>query len=69
MYYFATQGLRTLVIGKKLLTSEVYTAWHERFNAVNTSNDLNKEEKLLALYDELEKDLTYLGSTAIEDLL
>lgn len=36
---------------------------------MNTSNDLDKEDKLLSLYDELEKELTYLGSTAIEDLL
>lgn len=36
---------------------------------VNTSNMSNKEEKLLALYDELENELNYLGSTAIEDLL
>jgi len=36
---------------------------------VNTSNDSNKEERLGDLYDELEKDLCYLGSTAIEDLL
>lgn len=36
---------------------------------MNTSNDLDKEDKLLELYDELEHELTYLGSTAIEDLL
>lgn len=34
-----------------------------------TSNDTGKEDKLSDLYDEMEVGLTYLGSSAIEDLL
>jgi hypothetical protein len=33
------------------------------------SNDANKEDKLNELYDEMETNLQYLGSSAIEDLL
>lgn len=33
------------------------------------SNDSKKEEMLNKLYDEMEKDLQYVGSSAIEDLL
>lgn len=34
-----------------------------------TSNDPKKEETLNKMYDEMETGLTYLGSSAIEDLL
>ena len=34
-----------------------------------TSNDIDKDDKLFELYDEMEQDLTYVGSSAIEDLL
>jgi P-type E1-E2 ATPase len=33
------------------------------------SNDQNKEEVLNQLYDEMEVNLEYVGSSAIEDLL
>ena len=52
-----------------MVAPDVYAEWLRRFTQVNTSNDASKEERLGALYDELEQDLKYLGSTAIEDLL
>ena len=33
------------------------------------SNESDKEERLNDLYDKMENDLEYLGSSAIEDLL
>ena len=33
------------------------------------SNDKNKDEMLNKLYDEMEINLDYIGSSAIEDLL
>lgn len=33
------------------------------------STDPKKDEMLDKLYDSMEKDLTYIGSSAIEDLL
>lgn len=69
LYYFATQGLRTLLISKKKIEEDVYKEWSKRFFKVSTSNDKNKEDQLNELYDELEYGLTYLGCTAIEDLL
>ena len=33
------------------------------------SNDSKKEEMLNKLYDEMETNLRYIGSSAIEDLL
>ena len=66
---FAKKGLRTLVMGKKTLPIDVYEAWKVKFNKVNTSNDLDKEDQLNILYDELEYKFNYLGCSAIEDLL
>lgn len=39
------------------------------YTTIKTSVDPQKESKLLQLYDTLESDLTYLGSSAIEDKL
>ena len=36
---------------------------------MKTSTDQNKEEQLNELFDNMERGLTYLGSTAIEDKL
>jgi P-type E1-E2 ATPase len=36
---------------------------------INTSNDSDKDERLNDMYEMMEQGLTYLGSTAIEDLL
>lgn len=41
----------------------------QTFHALKTSVDPQKETKLLDLFDRMEKDLTYLGSSAIEDKL
>jgi len=66
---FAKKGLRTLVMSKKILPKDVYDKWYERYEKVNTSNDLNKDDQLGELYDELEYEFNYLGCSAIEDLL
>lgn len=67
--FFALQGLRTLVISSKKIPAAAYKDWHARFFKISTSSDMDKEEQLDKIYDELEYGLTYLGSTAIEDLL
>ena len=69
LHNFAKKGLRTLVMAKKILTKEVYDEWHERYNTINVSNDLDKDDKLAELYDELEYNFEYVGWSAIEDLL
>mmetsp|Transcript_32666 Transcript_32666/g.37294 ORF Transcript_32666/g.37294 Transcript_32666/m.37294 type:complete len:89 (+) Transcript_32666:57-323(+) len=58
---FAKKGLRTLVMCKKILPKETYEQWKIKFDKVNTSNDLDKEDQLALLYDELEYGFTYLG--------
>ena len=58
-----------LFLVNKILSKETYNNWKAKFDKVNTSNDLDKEDQLAALYDELEYKFNYLGWSAIEDLL
>ncbi len=69
MYKFAIEGLRTLVFSKKELTQQDFETFMKKFIMIKTSIDSNKEKKLLALFDSMEYDLEYLGSSAIEDKL
>ena len=41
----------------------------QNYTNMKTSVDPQKEKKLLAMYDQMEYNLDYLGSTAIEDKL
>ena len=66
---YAKQGLRTLVIGSKILDPIEYERLKKDYDKLKVSVAANKERKLNELYDKYEQDLTYLGSTAIEDKL
>lgn len=65
---FAREGLRTLCIAQKELDEDEYQTW-------NKSHDLaaaaivDREDKLEKVSDIMERDLTLLGGTAIEDRL
>lgn len=69
LYHFACSGLRTLVMGQKEISEHDFLEWFSIFSKVTVSNDPNKEETLNELYDEMETNLTYVGCSAIEDLL
>ncbi|KAK3887896.1 hypothetical protein Pcinc_008046 [Petrolisthes cinctipes] len=65
---FAAAGLRTLCLAYKDLEEEHFLNWESRHNdAVISLN--NREARLNATYEEIEKDLLLLGATAIEDKL
>lgn len=66
---FANEGLRTLCIAQKEVDEEHLDGWIKRFKAINNSLDDDKEERIDVLNEELERDLTLLGGTAIEDRL
>lgn len=65
---FAREGLRTLCIAQKEIDEETYQKW-------NVDHDLaaaaiiDREDKLETVSDVIERDLTLLGGTAIEDRL
>ena len=69
MNLFAQEGLRTLVIGKRIMTEKEKTDILNKYNKICSSGDKEKEKYLTELFDEVEKGLAYIGSTGIEDKL
>ncbi|XP_029436278.1 phospholipid-transporting ATPase ID isoform X2 [Rhinatrema bivittatum] len=65
---YAGDGLRTLVLAYKDLEEEYYEDWAERLQWANSTLE-GREEKLSAVYEEIEHDMMLLGATAIEDKL
>jgi phospholipid-translocating ATPase len=65
---FAREGLRTLCIAQRELDEEEYRKWN-RDNEIAAAAIQDREDKLEAVSDLLERDLTLLGGTAIEDRL
>jgi len=68
---FAKEGLRTLVVCQKDLSSADYNKLDSNIYDIQTSEMpmAQKEEALARLYDSLEKELDYVGASAIEDKL
>jgi phospholipid-translocating ATPase len=65
---FAGEGLRTLCLAVRDLDDEFFNDWKNRHHEAALSLD-NRDEKLDNIYEEIEKDMTLLGATAIEDKL
>ena len=65
---FAVDGLRTLCLGTRDLTEQEFSDWKAAHHNAAISLE-NREEKLDAVYNQIEKDLDLLGATAIEDKL
>lgn len=57
---YAKQGLRILVMAKRILTEKEYADWAKRNQEAELSlND--RDKKLMKSYSEIEKNLTLLG--------
>uniref|UniRef100_A0A671MB61 Phospholipid-transporting ATPase n=1 Tax=Sinocyclocheilus anshuiensis TaxID=1608454 RepID=A0A671MB61_9TELE len=65
---FAGEGLRTLALVYKDLDEDVFDEWMKKLLFASTTLE-NREEKLGALYEEIEQGMLLLGATAIEDKL
>lgn len=65
---FANEGLRTLCLAERELSEKEYSSWNERYERACASLQ-NREEKIEQVSEEIEKNLTLLGGTAIEDRL
>mmetsp|Transcript_2165 Transcript_2165/g.2040 ORF Transcript_2165/g.2040 Transcript_2165/m.2040 type:complete len:135 (+) Transcript_2165:1196-1600(+) len=62
------EGLRTLVIGQKVLSIDEYETWTNRYR--KALNDYDRGDYLAAkVRDELETNLDCLGVTGVEDKL
>ncbi|KAL0102090.1 hypothetical protein PUN28_018559 [Cardiocondyla obscurior] len=65
---YAREGLRTLVMAKKTLTTQEYEAWRQKHDEAELSTE-NRERRIRDSYAMLETHLTLLGVTGIEDKL
>jgi len=65
---FARTGLRTLVMGKRLLSEKEYEEWSKEYDDARTSVG-DRDEKLMACAISIEQDITLIGASAIEDKL
>ncbi|KAJ8100442.1 hypothetical protein POJ06DRAFT_196550 [Lipomyces tetrasporus] len=65
---FANEGLRTLCIAQRVLTEEEYKLWSKEYDEAAAAL-VNREEKMEIAADRIERELTLLGGTAIEDRL
>jgi phospholipid-translocating ATPase len=65
---FANKGLRTLCLGCREVESKYYEEWAHRYHEASVSLEA-REERMEVLASELERELTLLGATAIEDRL
>ena len=65
----AREGLRTLVIGRKILSPELYQDFKSKFDAAKVVN-IDRAETIQAVVEKyLERDLELLGLTGVEDQL
>ncbi|XP_074309802.1 phospholipid-transporting ATPase 3-like [Silene latifolia] len=65
---FGSSGLRTLCLAYRNLNEDMYETWNEKFIQAKSSLR-DREKKLDEVAEVIEKDLTLIGSTAIEDKL
>ncbi|KAF2083432.1 P-type ATPase-like protein [Saccharata proteae CBS 121410] len=65
---FAREGLRTLCIAQRELGEDEYQAWNKEHD-IAAAAVTEREEKLEAVSDSIERELMLIGGTAIEDRL
>lgn len=65
---FAREGLRTLCIAQRELGEEEYQEWNKEHDIAAAAIQ-DRDDKIEVVADAIERDLTLLGGTAIEDRL
>ncbi|EFX02366.1 haloacid dehalogenase-like protein [Grosmannia clavigera kw1407] len=65
---FAAEGLRTLLFAHKFISETEYRAWKKEYLAAATSLD-DRQERIEAVAETLEQNLSLIGASAIEDKL
>ena len=65
---FAREGLRTLCIAQRVISEAEYQEWSIEHDAAASAVQ-DRDDKLDAVADTIERELTLLGGTAIEDRL
>ncbi|QDZ23003.1 phospholipid-transporting ATPase [Chloropicon primus] len=65
---YAQAGLRTLCISYRKLSDEVYSEFHKKWTEAKTALS-DRDVKVEAVNDKIERELILVGATAIEDRL
>lgn len=65
---FAREGLRTLCIAQRELSEDEYQLWNKQHDLAAAAIT-DREDKLEIVSDAIERELTLIGGTAIEDRL
>ena len=66
---YAKKGLRTLVMASKKLSQKKLKRWLPQYNTLMLTNSQEKDMELDVLIQRIEKELKFLGVSAIEDKL
>jgi phospholipid-translocating P-type ATPase (flippase) len=67
---FAQEGLRTLLIGKRVLDEEMFLKIREELIESKKISDVEEKTKIIEeIVDKLESEIELLGATALEDKL
>ena len=69
LHKFASEGLRVLIICFKEIEKEKYKDFSDKYDKLRVSKSKTKDEDINKLFDEMERNLTLIGCTAIEDKL
>lgn len=67
LFNYAKDGLRVLVMAKRILTQAEYNDWSRKHKELEANDE--GADKIQKSYDSIESNLTLLGSTGIEDRL
>ncbi|KAF9913479.1 hypothetical protein BX616_009965 [Lobosporangium transversale] len=65
---FSNMGLRTLTLAQRVLDEKTYLAWSTKYAEAGKALE-DRAKKVDQVAEEIEKDLTLIGATAIEDKL
>ncbi|CAG9311668.1 unnamed protein product [Blepharisma stoltei] len=65
---FAERGLRTLMLGFRIIEENEFSAWKAKYDVASTSIE-GRNQKISQVADEIEKNIFLLGCTAVEDSL
>ncbi|CAK5276718.1 unnamed protein product [Mycena citricolor] len=68
MEAFANGGLRTLCVAQKILTEDQYISWSKSYDEAASRTE-GRDDAIEAACDQIERNLTILGATALEDKL
>jgi len=66
---FSKQGLRTLIVGMRVVEQTEFEEWNNEYMAARNIIDETKEDKVAEVAARIEKGMKFIGITAVEDRL